>query len=78
VVPHLLLDERRAEDVLGERLPSLSILGGDSDLIMHAAAGVPPPEQFPDQSLVTPSLPEEHLQDPVAEELLQVSQVQPA
>jgi hypothetical protein len=44
---------------------------------MDAEAGVPPAEDLPDEGLVNAPLPLEHFQNPVAKELLQVSQVQP-
>ena len=52
-------------------------MGADADFIVQAEPGVAPPEERANQRLVHPSLPEEPLEHPVAEEALQGIQVNP-
>jgi len=70
-VGHLLLGERGTEDILGQALASMTVVTLDLDLIVNIETGV-----FPGQELVDPFpadllLLEQHLKDPVAEEVLQ-------
>ena len=70
-VGHLLLGEGGTEDILGQVLPSMTVVTLDLDLIVNIEAGVFPREELVDEFRADLLFPEEHLKDLVAEEVLQ-------
>jgi len=70
-VGHLLLRERGTQDILGQALPSMTVVTLDLDLIVNTEAGVSPGEELVDQFSADLIFPEQHLKDLVAEEVFQ-------
>ncbi len=65
-----MLRERGAEDILGQTLPSMTVVTLNLDLIMNIETGVFPGEELADQFPADLLFPEQHLKDLVAEEVL--------
>lgn len=66
-----MLGERGTEDILGQALPSMTVVTLDLDLIVNIEAGVFPGEELADQFPADLLFPEQHLKDLVAEEVFQ-------
>jgi len=63
LVSHLLLREGGTEDILGQALPSMTVVTLDLDLIVNIEAGVFPGEELVDQFPADFLFPEQHLND---------------
>ncbi len=70
-VGHLLLRERGSENILGQALPSMTVVTLEHDMIVNIEAGVFPGEELVDQFPADLLFPELHLKDLVVEEVFQ-------
>ncbi len=61
LVSHLLLREGGTEDILGQALPSMTVVTLDLNLIVNIEAGVFPGEELVDQFPADFLFPEQHL-----------------